>query len=238
MKCQLFLLHFAGGSKYSFQSLISKLNSEYITESLELPGRGKRYNEQLLYDIDEIIQDLVQQIKNKITKSQYIIYGHSMGALTSYLLCHKLKELGIQLPLKLVVSGKNAPAIEREKKISYLPDNLFWEEVIKMGGIPDELQSHPELMDFYLPILKADFRAIENYIHIKKEKLDLPIDVFYGTEEKILENEILEWKKESNHEVEIKPLPGNHFFIFSNEPFFIDYFKNLTKNLIHQQTNA
>lgn len=125
-----------------------------------------RINEKLMDDIDLLIEDLLPKVKEEIKLyEEYIIYGHSMGALIGYLICHKLQELDIRQPLKLVVSGRKPPSIKKGKVLSHLPDNQFWEEVIKKGGIPDELQNHPELMEFYAPILKADFRAIENYNH-------------------------------------------------------------------------
>lgn len=60
--------------------------------------------------------------------------------------------------------------MKREKLISNLPDMLFWKEIIKFGGIPDELQKFPELINFYTPILKEDLAAVENYQYVKKER--------------------------------------------------------------------
>ncbi|RKR04568.1 surfactin synthase thioesterase subunit [Flavobacterium sp. 90] len=222
---------FAGGSKYAFQKFTSKTNDLIV---IEYPGRGIRIHEDLIYDIELFIEDLLNKVKNEIlTNEKYIIYGHSMGALVGYLICQKIEEVGLKKPLKLVVSGKKMPSIEREVKLSHLPDKELWQEVIKLGGIPDELLNYPELIDFYTPILKADFAAIENYEYVKKEKLTIPIDVFYGSEEARKE-EMQGWKDETIENVTITELEGNHFFIFDHVDFFINYFNNLTKNLIYQ----
>jgi len=220
---------FAGGNKYSFQIFSKNLSHFNI---VEYPGRGMRINEKLVFDVDLLIDDLLHKVKDGIMFCEdYIIYGHSMGSLMGYLVCQKIEELGLPKPIKLVVSGRKPPSIKREKLISHLPDNLFWEEVVKMGGIPDELLNHHELIDFYTPILKADFTAIEKYIYVKKDKLTIPIDVFYGSDEEITEEEIKGWEEETIGKVTITELEGNHFFIFSNEDFFINYFNNLTKSL-------
>lgn len=227
---------FAGGNKYSFPKF-SKTLTDFTV--LEYPGRGTRINEKLMKDIDLLTDDLLPKIVEEIKNChEYIVYGHSMGALVGYLICQKLQKLQIKKPLKLVVSGRKAPSIKREKLLSDLPNHLFWEEVIKLGGIPDALQEHPELKEFYIPILKADFEVVDNYNYVKKEKLNIPIDVFYGTEEKITEFEITEWENESTQEVTINRMKGNHFFIFNNEDFFIDYFKHLNNKLTPQRTNA
>jgi external thioesterase TEII len=220
---------FAGGSRYSFQ-MFSKKISHFIVE--EYPGRGLRVKEKLLTEIDMIIEDLLPKVIKEIeTTKEYIIYGHSMGALIGFLICHRLQELEIKSPLKLVVSGRNDPSLKRDKKIADLPNIQFWEEVIKIGGIPDELKKHPELIDFYVPILKADFKAIEEYHYEKSEKLKVPIDVFYGKSEGISENEIEGWKNHSTEKVVLNSLEGNHFFIYNNESFFVNYFESLTTNI-------
>lgn len=229
---KLITLPFAGGNKYSYSFLKKRIPDIEII-NLEYPGRGARNNESFINDIDTLVNDIYIKIIHAINQEPYMIFGHSMGALVGYLVCVKIQESGIQQPVRLIVSGRKAPSVKTEKVLSHLPDNLFWEEVIKIGGIPNELQNHHELINFYTPILKADFGAVENYNYAKKEKLNLPIDVFYGTEEEITENEIMEWKNESTEEVTIKPLKGNHFYIYNHEGFFVNYFNSLIKNLVY-----
>lgn len=221
---------FAGGNKYSFQKF-SNQNNDLIM--IEYPGRGMRIKEELMYNIDLLILDLIPKVKNEIaTNEDYIIYGHSMGALVGFLICQKIEELGLKKPLKLVVSGKKAPIIPRVDKIANFPNDEFWDEVTALGGIPNEILDYPELIEFYMPILKADFGAIENYIYIKKEKLTIPIDVFYGSEE-ATEKEINGWLEETTEKVIITKLKGNHFFIFDHIDYFKNYFKNLTETIQH-----
>lgn len=220
---------FAGGSQYSFQKYSQNLPKFVV---VEYPGRGNRINEQLIDDIDLLIEDLLPRVIHEIDScNEYIIYGHSMGALVGYLICQRISEIQIRQPLKLVVSGKKSPSIKRENLVAHLPNNHFWNEVIKLGGIPIALEKNVELMEFYIPILKADFNIIENYNYVKKAKLKIPIAVFYGTEEKITEEEIIGWKTESIKDVIIEPLNGNHFFIYNHEQFFINYFKKINLKL-------
>ena len=226
---KIFGLPFAGGSKYSFQRFSNEINNLIV---FEYSGRSSRIREPFIIDIKLLIEDILQKLKTEIGSSNedYIIYGHSMGALVGYLICQQIEELGLKKPQKLVVSGKKAPSVERELKISHLGDNEFWQEVVKLGGIPDELRNHPELIEFYTPILKADFSVIENYRYEKKQKLTIPIDVFYGSEEAQV-NEMLGWKEESTEKVTINQMEGNHFFIFDHTDFFISYFKNIKRTV-------
>ena len=81
---QLFLLHFAGGNCYSYEFLIKKILRSALSKidcyALELPGRGKRLDEELIVDKNDAIVDYVSQIKKLRNGKPYIIYGHSMGA--------------------------------------------------------------------------------------------------------------------------------------------------------------
>lgn len=213
---------FAGGNKYSYNKLFG--NSIKFS-GLDVSGKALKLNEQQI--VDSIIEDI---LRLSINDDNYVIYGHSMGSLIGYLVCQRIEELGVKKPLKLVISGMNAPSMKREKLISHLPDTLFWKEIIKFGGIPDELQNFPELIDFYTPILKADLKAVENYQYVKKEKLTIPIDVFYGSEDTTIEK-VHGWKEETEEKVTITQMHGSHFFIFDHIEFFTQYFKGIVETV-------
>lgn len=211
-------LHFAGGNKYSLNKIFINF-SNYVPFELERNSNTVEFN--------KIIDDFVILLKNQmLEKTPYVIYGHSMGALIAYLLCQRLQELNYPMPKKLIVSGKKSPSTVREKKIVNLPDEEFWNEIVALGGIPDEIKNYPELIDYYLPILKHDFKVVENYQYENKKKLSIPIDVFYGSEEAI-EGEMTGWMDETTKEVKITQLKGNHFFIFNHSDYFRNYFNNL-----------
>lgn len=228
---QIIVFPFAGGSRFSFQKFSVEIENMTV---MDYPGRSSRINESLIIDIHLLVDDMAQKLSNQIAsmEDEYIVYGHSMGAAIAHLICQKIEKLGLKKPSKLVISGKKTPSIGRELKIAHLENNEFWEELVKLGGIPNELTKHTELIEFYTPILKADFTAVENYQYVKKEKLTIPIDVFYGSEE-ATEEEMLGWKEETTEKVTITQLEGNHFFIFNHIDYFNNYFKNLTKTIKH-----
>ena len=222
---------FAGGNKYSFD-FVRRMIAKRMTV-LEYSGRGQRIKESLNDDLEAIIDDAFEKLTIEIKDDDYVIYGHSMGSLVGYLVCQRIEYLGLRKPSKLIVSGRKAPSIKNKKQFACLPDSQFWEEVVKMGGIPDELAAYPELIEYFIPILKADFKCIENYQYDKKApQLTIPIDVFYGSDEKITQEEADAWKEETSGNVNITELQGNHFFIFDHKTFFMEYFKNLHLNAI------
>jgi surfactin synthase thioesterase subunit len=220
---------FAGGNKFSYEFLNKIIPPHINMTVLEYPGRGMRIREPLLDNLETILEDGMKRFSEIVdNKEKYIIWGHSMGALIGYLLCQRIQQEGrYPLPTKLIVSGKSAPSIGKKQPISHLASSSFWEEISQLGGVPKEILEDQQLTDFYEPILKSDLRIIEQYNYIKNEPLSVSIDVFYGSEEKLKESDIFEWKNESSKEVHIYEFPGDHFFIYNHGDFFRNHFVNV-----------
>jgi len=186
--------------------------------TMELPGRGDRLLEPLLLDVNSMVDDLFIRLKDNINKP-YIIYGHSMGAILSYLVVKKLEENNFPLPLHLIITGCEGPSAKNEKQTirSQLSNDDLIEELKTLGGIPDEVFEDISFHNFFAPILRADFKAVEDYQYLKGDPLNVPICVLFGEEEDFSLTEALLWKEESNCEVEVIQFPGDHFFIFKHQ---------------------
>ncbi|MBB6131822.1 thioesterase II family protein [Mucilaginibacter lappiensis] len=214
---------YAGGSKYSYLSLesIAPPNIKFIP--IEPPGRGDRLMEPLLLDINSMVEDLFNQIIVHIDKP-YVIFGHSMGALLGYLVAKKIEENNFPLPQRLIVTGCEGPSVKDENKKlrSTLPPDKFIEELKILGGIPNEVFEDASFINFFEPILRADFKAIEDYKYLKRSSLNVPFTVLFGSDEDFSFEEAFSWQDESNFEVDVIQLPGDHFFIFKHEKQIID----------------
>lgn len=216
-KINLVCIPFAGGNKYSYRPLLINLPEFISVTTLELPGRGGRVNEILLDDIDEMVEDMYMQILPFID-SEYIIYGHSMGALLSYLLCKKLQSIGDRLPIILFVSGFGGPSIQRKMKMHHaLPSNAFKEVLKNLGGMSPELLDDPKVFEYYEPIIRSDFKAIERFKpRAIDEKLPFAIDVTVGTDEDISIDDVKAWEIETIFPLSFRRMGGGHFFIFDH----------------------
>ena len=213
----LFCFPFAGGSSYSYQGFAPHKPDFVDLVPLELPGRGRRIRENLLRNIDAMVDDLYNQVVGKI-KGRYAFYGHSMGTLLSFRLAQRLVEKGYAPPVHLFVSGRGGPSVDRDDlvKRSQLPRPAFIEKVRELDGSPDEVLNDDDLMNLFVPVLRADFEAIEKYVYQPSNLLSVPIDVIIGSEEKISAEEAWAWQYETNAPVAVHHLPGKHFFILKH----------------------
>lgn len=232
---QLFCLPFAGGNKYSYREFAEKAPSFLSLITLEYPGRGTRMKDPLVSDISEVVNDMYRQISPLIGDQPYAIYGHSLGGLIAYLLTLKLMENNKMLPVHLFITGTTGPSsISRtEKKRHLLEKKEFIEEIRELDGMPEEILNSEELLHYFEPILRSDFKVSENYIYQQHPPLNIPVTVITGTEENMELADIQLWQKETTHPVDFKRMPGKHFFIFQHAFKIVEI---ISKKLYHQKT--
>lgn len=211
-KIQVFLLHFAGGNCYSFQFLKPYMPREISFFSLELPGRGKRMKEPLLIDQSRAIEDYLQQIQSLRNDKPFLVYGHSMGASLGLRLTKRLEEVG-DAPARLIVSGNAGPGTGEKKKRSEMNDVELKEELRKLGGVPEEVLENEELYNFFIPIMKADFKLLEDGDEPGEAfKLNTGITAVMGEQEETAAK-IGNWARFTQAGFDHQLLSGNHFFI-------------------------
>ncbi len=219
-KKQVFLLHFAGGNCYSFDFLKSQMSKDVEFIPLELPGRGRRFNEELLKTKKAAIQDYFAQIKKLRNDQSYVIYGHSMGSNLGLNVTKLLEDFG-DPPNYLIVSGNPGPGVktkeigevEKKGKRYRMSDEDFKEELRKLGGVPKEILENEELYNFFSPIMRTDFEILEKDNFSEKGlMIETPIYALMGDEERTF-LEIENWSNFTNANLRHEILSGNHFFI-------------------------
>ncbi|CAI2767085.1 thioesterase II family protein [Flavobacterium collinsii] len=213
-KIQIFLLHFAGGSCYSFDFLKNDIQNNFECHALELPGRGKRNQEPCVLSKSAAVKDYVFQIKKRRSNNQpYIIYGHSMGATLGLSVTKKMEELS-DPPTALIVSGNAGPGVYgSDLERHTLSDPEFKKELRSLGGVPEQILEDEDLYNYFSPIMRADFEILEKEKHSEIGLiLNTPIFAVMGDEEKTAP-EIENWKQYTNRKFDYRVVPGNHFFI-------------------------
>ncbi|QKG84603.1 thioesterase [Kroppenstedtia pulmonis] len=218
---KLFCVPYAGGSAWAFTKWKTKLHPSIQLVPLELSGRGRRITEPLYEDMESIVDDIYPVIQQEIKSGgPFAIFGHSLGGLVVYELCHRMMETGDPMPVHVFVSGKGAPhrKKEREGLLHLLDDEPFMEEIFKLGGTPREVMENKELFQLVVPVLKSDYRIAEMYVHDSNKK-DLPCDlsILYGTEDDIPEEHMSAWRELISGTGTLYPFPGDHFFIHDPE---------------------
>jgi surfactin synthase thioesterase subunit len=211
----LFCLPFAGSSAYSYRAFQSYADDTLRIAAIDLPGRGRRFCEPLLRDLNDMADDAYNQIRQQLNGGAYTVYGHSMGSWIAYLLVKRILRDGYPPPRHLFVSGRSSPSMPgKEKDWHRLPRTDFIEILKRFGGTPREVIGHQELMELFEPVLRADFQALANYTYEKSEPLSVPITVLWSGDEDVTRAEALGWREQTTKDFSLLEFSGGHFFIF------------------------
>jgi len=236
MKIKLFCIPYAGGSANAYMGWKRYFDKSIEVRPIELSGRGRRMNSPMYNNIDEVVEDLHRLIESETGKSAYAFFGHSMGSTIVYELSRRISKLSGKEPLHLFVSGSTAPSVKgKDEKIHNLSDDEFKEKIMAYDGTPKEFFENKELSEFFLPILRSDFKIIESYEYIEKDyKLNCNLTAFWGIKDNMVEKDVAEWSNHTNGSFEIYRFDGGHFFI--NE--YIDSITGIINKTLLQYTDC
>jgi len=216
---KLFCLPHAGGFAMYYNQWRQYTNKSIKIVPLELTGRGRRMKEPFYNNFDEAIEDLLRQMNTELDGSRFAFFGHSMGSTLAFELAHKVLEIKHQEPTILFLSGRYPPHVVREREpLHLLSDKEFTKAVAKYGGMPPEVLKERKLMEMVIPILKADFKILHSYQHVKKtRKLNCELSVLMGKADEGLKlEEQQEWKEYTNGGFSMFEFEGGHFYINNN----------------------
>lgn len=206
---------YAGGNAASYRGLAERLGDGFEVITIEPPGRGRRAGEPLLTSIDALAADAYACCHPHLGRS-YALFGHSMGASIACEVARRIVRSGAPRPLHLFVSGRQAPSIAEKHRRWDLPRDRFLTALHELGGCPREFTETPELVDYFEPILRADFQAVETAPARHGAPMPVPITVFIGDDDDVTHDDAWRWSAESSRETEVCRFPGDHFFILQH----------------------
>lgn len=221
-KLRLFCFHYAGGGASVFRTWSYSLPQSVEVCAIEFPGRGMRRRESPFTQLEPLVQHLASPLLPYLDKP-FAFFGHSMGGLVSFELTRLLRrEYGVS-PVHLFVSGHRAPQVpDPNPPIHALPESEFLQELRRFNGTPEAVLENAELMQLFLPTLRADFAVVETYAYAPELPLDCPITAFGGLQDREVScNELEAWREQTNASFVLEMFPGDHFFLHSVEPLLL-----------------
>lgn len=215
-KAVMFCFPFAGGGAAAFNGWVKYFQNSVTVCPVQLPGREEKIGEIPYSDMDTLVDDLVQEIK-QYDRNKIILFGHSMGAKMAYGVAKKLAEADFEIEV-LIVSGSRVPHIMEPNPIHDLPDEEFANEISRFDGTPKAIFENKELLNFFMPMLRADFIMDETYHTSEIVKLSCPIEALGGISDKEADEEtMVKWGEYAESIFNLSMFEGGHFFIREKE---------------------
>jgi surfactin synthase thioesterase subunit len=212
---RLFCFPFAGGSAAVFAGWGEKLKPGMEVWAAQPRGRGSRFYEKPHPSVDEMVQDYLQILRAHLDLP-FAFYGHSLGGLLAFRLIQQLAAEGLPLPTHFFVGACAPPVVGlTHSPISHLPDEGFVTAVQeRYSGIPESVLREPELMEMFLPALKADFTAHETFDRSQITQIDCPVTALAGHDDPMVTHTLMrEWRRHTKEFFELRIIPGDHFFL-------------------------
>jgi medium-chain acyl-[acyl-carrier-protein] hydrolase len=218
---RLFCFPYAGGGASIFRPWTDTsgiLPAEVDICPVCLPGREIRLREPLFTSLPPLVETLSHALE-PFMDVPFAFFGHSMGALISFELARYLRRIHHQGPAHLFISSHPAPQLPNSNTPFHdLPEPSLLDLLSHMGGTPEAILQHAELMKVILPILRADFELCETYVYTPEPPLDCPISAFGGEQDTMVSlPELLAWQIQTQRSFTLNLFPGDHFFLHSQQ---------------------
>ncbi|HCU25433.1 MAG TPA: putative thioesterase [Deltaproteobacteria bacterium] len=209
---RIFCFPYAGGGAHVFREWPDFLPKEILVVPVQLPGHGSWLKKAPFKHLQPLVQELAGDLS---FDSPFVFFGHSMGALIAFELSRELRRRNLPRPDHLFVSAHGAPQVKRvDSPSSRLSTPEFLEKLRRLDGTPPEVLEHPDLMEIFLPILRADFELVETYEYQKEAPLECPLSVFGGIQDPDVSRADLDaWRGLTHGPFSLSMFPGDHFFL-------------------------
>jgi medium-chain acyl-[acyl-carrier-protein] hydrolase len=217
-RLRLFCFHHAGGGASSFRAWPGLLPTSIEVVSCHLPGHEERFREAPLLSIDELVDDIISEIR-QLLDIPFAFFGHSFGAMVAFYLARGLRTNGLDLPQRLIVSGCRPPHLPPTREpIHQLPSEQFIERLQqRYESIPEAILSDPDARDLFASILRADFTILETAVYRPEPPLACAISAYAGWDDEHVPSTCLEgWSNHtSSGQTRTALFPGGHFYLRS-----------------------
>lgn len=214
-KYNLFCFVHAGGSSGFYSGWGKYFGEDINLIPVEYPMRERRFADPMPDTIQELAKSLAEENEDFFRDKKFAFWGHCTGGLVAFETAKYLsKEKNLQAEY-LFISSLTAPEFSQVPDVSGMSQQEFTDFIIQSGFVAKELCENQEILEYFLPIAKADFAIHRSYRNDEKTVLDIPIALFNGNDDtlNVSESQIDAWAAYTSKGIQKHYYSGNHFYI-------------------------
>lgn len=167
------------------------------------------------------------------SRRKFALFGHSMGALVAFEATQYLRKNNLPQPQFIVVSGHRAPhqPLVRER-LHELPDLEFDKKVAQYKATNTEIIEDSDVMAFFRPYLRRDFKSCETYNYLETPPLDCPLLCIGGYDDPdVSADDLHKWSHHTSKFLGVHIANGGHFYLFDSIPEVVNLLTTIMKSL-------
>ncbi|ATL65694.1 thioesterase II family protein [Nocardia terpenica] len=208
----------AGTGASAYRAFSKACSEHFDVVIFQYPGRQDRAREQALTTVPEIARGaLADYLASPHHRGLPLtVFGHSMGAMVGFELVRAAEAAGV--PVRLLAASAAVPPW----RVAELPphpseDEQILDHLTALEGTGAEVLASREVMRMALPVVKADYRAFDDYTCARDIKVQARIAALGGTEDPyVTPRDLYGWADHSAQELEVTVFDGGHFYLNDN----------------------
>lgn len=215
-RVRLLCLPYAGAGASVYRRWHDDMAPEVEVVAVQPPGRENRIRDAAHHCMEALVDELMDAIDG-FEHRPLALFGHSFGATVAFELAHVMSAAG-QPPTLLAVSGRRPPHEppygENSRGPQKLDDASLIARMRELGGTPEEVLEHEELLQLLLPVLRADFTILKRYQPPERPALECPMVVYGGVDDPDVPPAALDaWRRHGAGHVPVERFAGGHFYL-------------------------
>jgi pyochelin biosynthetic protein PchC len=145
------------------------------------------------------------------------LLGHSMGATVAFEVARGLERQGTP-PTALFASGRRAPSRYRDDQVHLRDDDGIVAELQLLSGTDSRLLGNEDLLRLVIPVIRADYKAVETYRCAAGAAVGCPVTVLVGdSDPKATIEEARAWSDHTTGCFDLQVYPGGHFYLSEHQ---------------------
>jgi len=218
----------AGGSASKYFPLSAALGPRIDVIAIQYPGRQDRREEPFVEDIGLLADRIHEALRDEVDLP-LTFFGHSMGAIVAFEVAQRLEADGRYLT-RLFASGRRAPSSHRDEAVHLRDDEGIVAQLRLLSGTDSAVLDFKGMASLFVPVLRADLRAVETYQARSDATVRCPISVLVGDEDPLTSmDEAVMWVRHTTGPFDVLAYQGGHFYLDDQAIEVLEHHFNRTR---------
>lgn len=205
----------AGTGASSYRAFSAAFSAHFSVYLLQYPGRQDRAGEPAAGTVPELGAAAAAEFvaSGHGRGSAVTVFGHSMGGMVAFEFVRAAEATGLPIAT-LAVSAAVPPGRHAQQPPHPRDDEEIMRRLVELNGTSAAVLENPQIMRMALPVLKADYAAIDAYACGPDVTVAAPVLALGGDRDPIVSvGDLYGWEQHTTGGASVSLFDGGHFYL-------------------------